>query len=157
MKVFVSTTKESAATGGALLAKWARWKLSNQGSFEDMTGGQMPGMTCVAEPRPDTVKVYNHLLEAYDTCEQQVIQKGRGSAEWTLLLYLCCSVVVITRLKLGKNVATRWLFEAIHTGNSQSHRDYEKHQFWSIQISHKVHPDRLNPGFWGPRCFPWFL
>ncbi|EKM81688.1 hypothetical protein AGABI1DRAFT_118780 [Agaricus bisporus var. burnettii JB137-S8] len=81
MKVFVSTTKESAATGGALLAKWARWKLSNQGSFEDMTGGQMPGMTCVAEPRPDTVKVYNQLLEAYDACEQQVIQKGRGSAE----------------------------------------------------------------------------
>lgn len=79
MRVFVSTTKESAATGGALLAKWARWKLSNEGSFEDMTGGQMPGTTCVAEPQPEIVKAYNQLLETYDACETQVIQKGRGT------------------------------------------------------------------------------
>lgn len=78
MKVYVSTTKEAAAIGGALLAKWAYWKLSNKGSFEDMTGGLMPGMTCVAEPRPEIVKVYNQFLETYDACEQQVLQKGRG-------------------------------------------------------------------------------
>jgi xylulokinase len=79
MRAFISMTKESAATGGALLAKWARWKISNKGSFEDMTGGQMPGMTCVAEPRPEIVKVYNQLLITYDACEKQVIQKRRGT------------------------------------------------------------------------------
>lgn len=78
MKVYVSTTKEAAAIGGALLAKWAHWKLTNKGSFEDMTGGVMPGMTCVAEPRPESVEVYNRFLGTYDTCERQVIQKGRG-------------------------------------------------------------------------------
>lgn len=78
MKVYVSTTKEAAAIGGALLAKWARWKLTNKGSFEDMTGGIMPGMTCVAEPHPENTKLYDQFLETYDACEQQVIQKGRG-------------------------------------------------------------------------------
>ncbi len=78
MKVYVSTTKEAAAIGGALLAKWAYWKSTNKGSFEDMTGGVMPGMTCVAEPRPESVKVYNQLLSTYDSCEQQVVRKGTG-------------------------------------------------------------------------------
>ena len=78
MKVYVSTTKEAAAIGGALLAKWAHWKSTNNGSFEDMTGGVMPGMTCVAEPRPENVKVYHQFLSTYDTCERQVIQMERG-------------------------------------------------------------------------------
>ena len=78
MRVYVSTTKEAAAIGGALLAKWARWKMSNSGSFEDMTGGLMPGMTCVAEPRPEIAKVYEQFLEVYDACERQVVQRGQG-------------------------------------------------------------------------------
>ncbi|KAF5361926.1 hypothetical protein D9756_002272 [Leucocoprinus leucothites] len=81
MKVYVSTTKEAAAIGGALLAKWARWKMTNDSSFEDMTGGIMPGMTCVAEPRPEVVKIYDQFLETYDACEKQVIQRGRGLLE----------------------------------------------------------------------------
>ncbi|KAJ3551905.1 hypothetical protein NP233_g12994 [Leucocoprinus birnbaumii] len=81
MKVYVSTTKEAAAIGGALLAKWARWKTVNDGSFEDMTGGIVPGMTCVAEPRSEVVKTYDQFLETYDACEKQVIAKGRGLLE----------------------------------------------------------------------------
>jgi len=78
MEVYVSTTKEAAAIGGALLAKWARWKMTKSGSFEDMTGGLMPGMTCVAKPHPETAEVYERFLEIYDACERQVVQRGQG-------------------------------------------------------------------------------
>jgi xylulokinase len=78
MKVYVSTTKEAAAVGGALLAKFARWKETHGGGFEDMTGGSVAGMKCVAEPSPENVKVYEALLETYNACEQQVIEKGEG-------------------------------------------------------------------------------
>jgi xylulokinase len=81
MKVYISTTKEAAAIGGALLAKWARWKVTESGSFEDMTGGIMSGMTCVAEPRPEIVKIYDQFLDTYDACEQQVIKRGRGLSD----------------------------------------------------------------------------
>ena len=47
---FLSSTKEAAATGGALLAKYAWWKLSHpDGTFEDMTGGAAMEFGCVAK------------------------------------------------------------------------------------------------------------
>ncbi|KAG6866592.1 hypothetical protein C0991_002080 [Blastosporella zonata] len=78
MKVFVSTTKEAGGMGGALLAKYAWWKAQNggKGSFEDMTGGEVTGLQCVAEPRKEVTEVYEKLVEVYRACEEQVVSKA---------------------------------------------------------------------------------
>ncbi|KAG6821209.1 hypothetical protein H0H93_004030 [Arthromyces matolae] len=78
MKVFVSTTKEAGGMGGALLAKYAWWKsvYGGQGSFEDMTGGEVTGLRCVAEPRKEVVEVYEKLVDVYRACEDQVFAKA---------------------------------------------------------------------------------
>lgn len=77
MKVFVSSTKEAAGMGGALLAKYAWWKAERggHGSFEDMTGGEVVGLRCVAEPREAVTPVYEKLVDLYRACEDQVIAK----------------------------------------------------------------------------------
>jgi xylulokinase len=79
MDVYVSTTKEAAAMGGALLAKYAWWKsklpegqLEDQ--FEDMTGGELAGETCVATTHPDVAKIYDDLVPVYTKCEEQVVK-----------------------------------------------------------------------------------
>ncbi|KAG5635785.1 hypothetical protein H0H81_010128 [Sphagnurus paluster] len=76
MKVFVSSTKEAAGMGGALLAKYAWWKAirGGNGSFEDMTGGEITGLRCVAEPRRDLTDLYERLVDVYRACEAQVVQ-----------------------------------------------------------------------------------
>ena len=63
--------------GGALLAKYAWWKAMHggKGSFEDMTGGEITGLRCVAEPRKEVTEVYEKLVHLYQACENQVIQK----------------------------------------------------------------------------------
>ncbi|KAG6832258.1 hypothetical protein H0H87_002154 [Tephrocybe sp. NHM501043] len=78
MKVFVSTTKEAGGMGGALLAKYAWWKAENggQGSFEDMTGGEVTGLQCVAEPRKEVAEVYEKLVDVYRACEEQVVSNA---------------------------------------------------------------------------------
>ncbi|KAF9525340.1 D-xylulose kinase [Crepidotus variabilis] len=75
MDVYVSSTKEGASSGGSLLAKYAWWKKFNpEGSFEDMTGGQVMGLTCVAHPSKETAGIYDGLIDAYDACEEQVVK-----------------------------------------------------------------------------------
>jgi xylulokinase len=72
MDVYVSSTKEAAGLGGALLAKYAWWKQSNAGkSFEDM--GANDGAVCVAKPRPEIRKGYDTLVSVYDRLEEQVV------------------------------------------------------------------------------------
>ena len=76
MDVYVSSTKEAAGLGGALLAKYAWWKQSNAGkSFEDMgaNDGAPVGLECVAKPRLEIRKVYDSLVSVYDTLEEQVV------------------------------------------------------------------------------------
>ncbi|KAI5822179.1 hypothetical protein K523DRAFT_358577, partial [Schizophyllum commune Tattone D] len=78
MKVYVSSTKEAAALGASLLAKYAWWKGLNvgEGTFEEMSGGEVPGMKCVAEPNQETHKVYTNLVDVYRWCEADVVRKG---------------------------------------------------------------------------------
>ncbi|KAL1698442.1 hypothetical protein EV121DRAFT_297185 [Schizophyllum commune] len=78
MKVYVSSTKEAAALGTSLLAKYAWWKGLNvgEGTFEEMSGGEVPGMKCVAEPNQETHKVYTNLVDVYRWCEADVVRKG---------------------------------------------------------------------------------
>ena len=75
MDVYVSSTKEAAGLGGALLAKYALWKQSNPGkSFEDMGAGDVAvGLKCVAKPRPEIGKIYDTLVSVYGTLEEQVV------------------------------------------------------------------------------------
>ncbi|KAJ6576398.1 hypothetical protein DFH09DRAFT_1276432 [Mycena vulgaris] len=77
MKVYVSHTKEGAGMGGALLAKYAWWKAARggTGSFEEMTGGEVVGMQCVAEPRTEVAKVYEGLVAVYQQCEADALEK----------------------------------------------------------------------------------
>ena len=59
--------------GGALLAKYAWWKRQNpEGTFEDMTGGESVGETCVATPRKEESAVYDRLVPIYTACEEAV-------------------------------------------------------------------------------------
>ncbi|KAF9497204.1 actin-like ATPase domain-containing protein [Pleurotus eryngii] len=79
MKAYVSATKEAAGLGGAMLAKYAWWKQINggKGTFEEMTGGEMPGMTCVAEPRDEVTQIYKGLVSAYRLCEEDVVNRSQ--------------------------------------------------------------------------------
>lgn len=73
MDVYVSSTKEAAGMGGALLAKYAWWKQSNAGkSFEDM-GGCGVGLECVARPRLEIRERYDSLVSVYDSFEAVVV------------------------------------------------------------------------------------
>lgn len=74
MNVYVSSTKEAAGLGGALLAKYAWWKQSNGGSksFEDMSATPI-GLDCVAKPRLEDRKIYDSLVGIYDTFEARVV------------------------------------------------------------------------------------
>lgn len=75
MEVFVSATQEAAATGGALLAKYAWWKLSHpDGTFEDMTGGAAIGLRCVARPQKENSVIYDDLIDVYNKCEEEVVR-----------------------------------------------------------------------------------
>ncbi|KAF5350250.1 hypothetical protein D9758_007853 [Tetrapyrgos nigripes] len=79
MRVYVSATKEAAAMGGALLAKFAYWRANGNeyGSFEEMsamTGTEGLGMKCVAEPQEKVAQAYGGLIEAYTLCEEQVVR-----------------------------------------------------------------------------------
>jgi xylulokinase len=78
MKVYVSATKEAAAMGGALLAKYSWWRAKNggRGTFEEMTKGEVVGW-CVAEPRPEVAQVYKGLVAAYRLCEEDAVKRGR--------------------------------------------------------------------------------
>ncbi|KAJ8521240.1 hypothetical protein ONZ45_g2042 [Pleurotus djamor] len=77
MKAYVSATKEAAGLGGAMLAKYAWWKKANggKGTFEEMTGGEMPNMTCVAEPREEVSELYAKLVDAYRVAEDDVVKR----------------------------------------------------------------------------------
>ncbi|KAG5647482.1 hypothetical protein DXG03_009417 [Asterophora parasitica] len=79
MKVYVSSTKEAAGMGGALLAKYSWWKTlrGGKGSLEEMTGGDATqlGLQCVAEPRKEVTAVYGELVDVYRACEEQVISQ----------------------------------------------------------------------------------
>lgn len=75
MDVYVSATKEGASSGGALLAKYAWWKqLNPSGTFDEMTGGQVMGLTCVAHPSKEMAGIYDGLVRVYDSCEEQVVK-----------------------------------------------------------------------------------
>ncbi|KAJ6513278.1 hypothetical protein C8R45DRAFT_963087 [Mycena sanguinolenta] len=78
MKVYVSQTKEAAGMGGALLAKYAWWRAQHggTGTFEEMTGDEVVGMQCVAEPNPDVAAVYDGLVSVYQVCEEAALEKG---------------------------------------------------------------------------------
>jgi len=73
MKVFTSLTKEAGGMGGAILAKYAWWKIQHGGTLEEMTRGEVFGVRCVAEPREDVAKVYSDLVELYRCCEEQLV------------------------------------------------------------------------------------
>ncbi|KAJ7170670.1 hypothetical protein C8R43DRAFT_59286 [Mycena crocata] len=77
MKVYVSSTKEGAGMGGALLAKYAWWRAKNggTGTYEEMTGSEVVGMQCVAEPRPEVTQVYDGLVNIYQLCEEDAVKK----------------------------------------------------------------------------------
>lgn len=74
--MYVSTTKEAAGMGGALLAKYAWWRERNsgRGSFEEMSAGEVGGMKCVAEPRVELARIYEGLVEVYRECEDRVVK-----------------------------------------------------------------------------------
>ncbi|KAG2011784.1 D-xylulose kinase [Coprinopsis cinerea AmutBmut pab1-1] len=77
MDVYVSSTKEAAAMGGALLAKYSWWRAQkNSGTFEDMTGGEPAGTTRVATVRGEVSKIYDGLVDVYTRCEEEVVRRG---------------------------------------------------------------------------------
>lgn len=80
MKVYVSSTKEAAGMGGALLAKYAWWKAQRRGKgyFEEMTGGETMGLQCVAEPTKNVIDVYEKLVGVYNNSEEQVVIRSAG-------------------------------------------------------------------------------
>ncbi|KAF8623046.1 hypothetical protein AX15_006552 [Amanita polypyramis BW_CC] len=80
MRVYVTDTKEAAAMGGGLLAKYAWWvgKNGNLGAFEEMTEGQVIGLQCVAVPNDKTTQVYEELVESYTACEDFVVRMDKA-------------------------------------------------------------------------------
>ncbi|KAH7927851.1 actin-like ATPase domain-containing protein [Leucogyrophana mollusca] len=75
MRVYVAESKEAAGTGGAILAKFAWWKDQNggEGTFEEMSYGDVERMRLVAEPKAEVTKVYEGLVETYRACEERVV------------------------------------------------------------------------------------
>lgn len=82
MKVYVSTTKEGAGMGGAILAKYAWWRHMNGGvgTFEEMSGGEVEavGMQCVAEPKEGLMEIYEGFIDTYRACEDEAVRKKVG-------------------------------------------------------------------------------
>ena len=79
MNVYISATKEAAAMGGGLLAKYAWWNRMNErfASFEEMTKGKVVGLQCVAKPRSEISQVYEQLVGIYTSCEEHVVKHGK--------------------------------------------------------------------------------
>ncbi|KIY71858.1 actin-like ATPase domain-containing protein [Cylindrobasidium torrendii FP15055 ss-10] len=80
MKVYVSATKEAAGMGGALLARYAWWRATedDMGTFEEMCAGlgsEALGMKCVAEPNHAAALEYAQLVEPYVACEAEVVRE----------------------------------------------------------------------------------
>ena len=76
MKVFTSLTKEAGGMGGAILAKYAWWKIQHGGTLEEMTRGEVFDVRCVAEPGEDVAKIYNDFVELYRCCEEQLVNES---------------------------------------------------------------------------------
>ncbi|EGN96744.1 hypothetical protein SERLA73DRAFT_170141 [Serpula lacrymans var. lacrymans S7.3] len=76
MRVYVAESKEAAGTGGAVLAKFAWWRANNggEGTFEEMSYGEVERMRLVAEPKDEVTKIYDGLIEAYRACEHRVVE-----------------------------------------------------------------------------------
>ncbi|KAF5383796.1 hypothetical protein D9615_003543 [Tricholomella constricta] len=120
MKVFVSSTKEAAGMGGALLAKYAWWKAARggNGTLEDMTRGEITGLQCVAEPREEVSDVFEKLVDVYRACEEQVVSKA----------ILCFSTVNCTQsLFIGSSIrlASKQLILVKSFSSSCNRRDME--------------------------------
>lgn len=79
MKVYISGTKEAAAMGGGLLAKFAWWNKMNGkcAKFEEMTEGKVVGLQCVAMPRSEISRMYEQLVGIYTTSEEYVVKHGK--------------------------------------------------------------------------------
>lgn len=78
MKVYISATKEAAGMGGALLARFAWWRIEEDphGTFEEMCAGlgaEALGMKCVAEPNLAVALEYANLVDSYVACEASVV------------------------------------------------------------------------------------
>lgn len=75
MRVYISATKEAAAMGGALLARFSWWKLqpgNGNAKFEGMGFGPSKDK-CVAEPRAEAAAAYEKLVEVYRKCEDAIV------------------------------------------------------------------------------------
>ncbi|KAH9072308.1 actin-like ATPase domain-containing protein [Lactarius deliciosus] len=68
-------TSEAAATGGALLARYAWWKGKDgtRDSFEKMRAGDAERMELVAEPDEKITRVYDGFVKTYSLCENFVV------------------------------------------------------------------------------------
>jgi xylulokinase len=78
MNVYISGTKEAAAMGGGLLAKYAWWNRMNGkvATFEEMTEGKVVGLQCVATPRSEISRMYEQLVGIYTASEEYVVKRG---------------------------------------------------------------------------------
>lgn len=81
MNVYTSCTKEAAAMGGGLLAKYAWWNRTNAkiGTIEEMMERKVVGFQCVAMPRSEISRAYEQLVGVYTTCEEFVIKQSVSS------------------------------------------------------------------------------
>jgi xylulokinase len=81
LPVFVASNSASAASGGALLAKYAWWKAMKgheNGTFEEMRKdyGELT-LECVARPHDELVKIYKGVVDSYRRCEEEVVHEYR--------------------------------------------------------------------------------
>ncbi|KAG6331616.1 hypothetical protein ID866_7470 [Astraeus odoratus] len=82
-------TKEAAALGGAMLARYAWWRdiEGRQGSFEEMMAEvarcahHVGDMKLVAVPDGKAARVYDTLVDAYERCEKLVIETCRKKSD----------------------------------------------------------------------------
>lgn len=76
LPTYVAETKEAAGLGGALLALFAWWREQNggKGTFDEMRATHPEQMKLVAEPRREFTRVYDGLVDAYWSWEDQVVK-----------------------------------------------------------------------------------
>ncbi|EJU03510.1 D-xylulose kinase [Dacryopinax primogenitus] len=75
LPAYIANTSASATVGGGFLAKFALWKQSHTGTFEQMRLQDVHDQfTKAAEPDPVAVKTYHELLPTYRSCEAQVVK-----------------------------------------------------------------------------------
>ncbi|KZT59857.1 actin-like ATPase domain-containing protein [Calocera cornea HHB12733] len=75
LPAYVAKTSASATVGGGLLAKFALWKQTHDGTFEDMRLQDVHDQfTKAADPDPKAVKAYAEILPTYRSCEAQVVK-----------------------------------------------------------------------------------